>query len=68
MKITGNEPAMPRTYSHAGHNGLTIRQQFAKEFTAALISSSYSANAVNYGIEFADELIKALNETPNPNV
>jgi hypothetical protein len=68
MKITGNEPAMPRTYSHTGHNGKTIRQEFAMEFTATLIKHYSITDAVDYAIKAADHLIKSLNETPNPNL
>lgn len=77
MKITGNEPS--NTFFHDGgdfkmsYPGLTIRQQFAMAAMQGWIAcqhegftGSYEVVAEN-AINNADALIKALNETPNPN-
>lgn len=73
MKITGNELATPLLDSENNRivDGLTIRQQFAmaamQGLSSALWDDCTAKNCAKKAIEYADELIKALNETPNPN-
>jgi hypothetical protein len=71
MKITGNEPSMPLLINNNAANfwsGLTIRERMAMEFTAAYIRDYSRIESIEKSIDAADELIKALNETPNPNI
>ncbi len=70
--ITGNEPAMPRDHRYQGHNGLTIRQQFAAMAMQGLVSSTkwehspmgniYLSSTAKHAVELADALIAELNK------
>lgn len=70
-KTFPNDPAFP-TPKHDGYGGLTIREIFAKDLTAALISNrdltfnykgdNFEKDFCNSGVSFADALIQKLNE------
>ncbi|WPV66302.1 hypothetical protein [Chitinophaga sp. LS1] len=67
MKIAGDEPACPVTDNN-GLNGLTIRQEFAARFMAAMIIANnpvadYFGGTAAQAVEAADALINALNES-----
>lgn len=71
MLITGNEPATPlhphKDSQNAKTNGLTIRQEFAARFMAAMLRA-FTPNSqfkvvANDAVECADALINALNDS-----
>lgn len=76
-KVTGNEQAMPinpLNLSFKETIGLTIRQQFAMVAMQGWIACQHEGftgsyeSVAEYAVKNADALIKALNETPNPNI
>lgn len=80
MKITGNEPAdaftAPALWNQFDYinTGLTIRQHFAAMALQGCIASCAGMTEwipkeeiSKRALEYADALIKQINETPNPN-
>lgn len=76
VKITGEENATGYGCTTYEVHGVTIRQEFAMVAMQGLLSNVYiisahgSENAkwiAEHAVYQADSLIKALNETPNPN-
>ena len=81
--ITGDEPAFPESCTADGYNpnvfsGITIRQQFAKDFMVAMLTNPALLESVTYdevrgnnfaeivskkAIEWTDIFIKELNNT-----
>ena len=72
MKTNPNDPAFP-TPKHDGYSGLTIREIFAKDLTAALLANpkltgdyrgeAFENDFCREGLTFADALIRKLNES-----
>lgn len=76
MTIDPDEPAFPRTYSHDGHNGITIRAHFASLALQGLLSDTSTLASLKdiapqgseadfiaqAALNFADALITELNK------
>lgn len=66
--LNKDEPAFPRDWAHAGHNGMSLRDYFAAKAMAAIIVgnnadvSSLMLGAARDAYAVADYMLKARGE------